>query len=62
MTMKLNAYMCFYKRKHLTLDADSQYAAQRAAAAKFGAKRSYEVKVMLLGTSDRPYAHSTASL
>lgn len=43
----MRTYIAFYKGKKITVQADSSYAAQTAAAAQFRAKKSWEVTVML---------------
>lgn len=58
----MNGYICFYKGKRIEVWADSSYAAQQVAAARFRAKKSYEVTVCLAETPDGPTTHDGASL
>lgn len=54
-----NGYKAFYKGKQTDVYANSSYEAQQKAAAKFGAKKSHEVTVVL-GTKDgKQVTHST---
>jgi hypothetical protein len=40
-------YVAFYNGKKMTVEADTKYKAQLMAAAKFGAKKSYQVAIEL---------------
>lgn len=43
----MRKYIAFYKSKKIEVEASSSYEAQCKAAAKFKAKKSYEVTVAL---------------
>lgn len=47
MSENTNGYVCFYKSKKIEVFSDTSYHAQLAAAKLFGAKKSYEVSVVL---------------
>jgi hypothetical protein len=53
----LRYYIAFYKNRRWELQAESSYAAQREAAKYFGARKAYDVTVML-GDCE----HSTGAL
>ena len=44
----MRQYAAFYKGKKIEVSANSSYEAQKIAAQKFKAKKSYDVTVMLL--------------
>jgi len=48
----MNTYHAFYKGKQIELQAETSYAAQRAAAITFNAKKHWEVTVVLVGRAD----------
>lgn len=52
-----NTYIAFYKGKQMEVDADSSYAAQKLAAEKFKAKKSYEVTVKLASKDGKEVKH-----
>jgi len=43
----MNDYVAFYKGRSVSVQADTSYNAQQAAAAIFKAKKSYDVTVIL---------------
>lgn len=43
----MRTYVCFYKSKRITIQAESSAAAQLKAAAAFKARKSYDVAVVL---------------
>jgi hypothetical protein len=43
----MRSYKAFYKGKSIVVEAASMYAAQVAAAKALGAKKSYDVAIML---------------
>ena len=47
----MNGYVCFYRGRRVEVYADTSYEAQKLAAEKFKAKKSYEVAVVL---ADKP--------
>lgn len=61
-TETLNKYKCFWRGKTAEVDAGTSLQAQLMAAKKLGARKSYEVTVMLLEKDGAPVAHSTGSL
>lgn len=59
----MNKYKAFYKGfKSIDIDANTSYEAQKIAAGKFKAKKSYEVTVVLLSLGETPVIHSTSSI
>lgn len=44
----MNGYFCFYKGERKEVYAASSYKAQKKAALEFGAKKAYEVAVVLV--------------
>lgn len=58
----MNGYICFYKNRKVEVYANTTYEAQQKAAQQFGAKRGYEVTVMLAEKNGEPVVHSTASI
>jgi hypothetical protein len=43
----MRVYVCFYKSKKITVEAENTYAAQIKAASVFKARKSYDVAVVL---------------
>jgi hypothetical protein len=63
MNTELHTYICFYRGKQVELQAESSYAAQKAGAQHFKAKKAYEVTAMLAGRADgTEVVHSTGGL
>lgn len=58
----MNGYKAFYRGKTLDVLADTSYEAQKIAALKFKARKSYEVDVMLCQLAGEQVTHSTASI
>jgi ABC-type thiamine transport system substrate-binding protein len=54
----MNGYIAFYKGKQIEVYADTSYAAQKAAAEKFKAKKSYEVTVVLAEKDGEQVVHT----
>ena len=52
-----NGYVCFYKNKKTEVFSDTSYHAQLAAAKFFGAKKSYEVTVVLAEKDGKEVTH-----
>jgi len=50
----MNNYVCFYRGKQITVQAESSYKAQLKAAEQFKAKKSYDVTVVLADTPVDP--------
>ncbi len=46
----MRTYIAFYKGKRITIQAETSYAAQTAAAKMLKAKKSYDVHVVLADT------------
>ena len=44
----MRKYVAFYNCRQIVVEADSSYAAQLIAAKEFGAKKTYQVTVLLL--------------
>lgn len=55
-------YICFYRNQKCEVYAKSSYEAQQKAAQHFGAKRGYEVQVVLAEKNGEPVGYSTASI
>ncbi len=53
----MNTYVAFYKNKKIEVQAETTYEAQKLAAAKFKAKKSYEVTVMLAAKGGEAVVH-----
>jgi len=59
----MNTYKAFYRGKMpIEVQAETSYAAQREAAARFKAKKSYEVTVILVAKDGEPVIRSTAEI
>ena len=48
----MNTFIAFYKNRHVEVRAESSLAAQRLAAKLFGARKHYEVAVVLAERED----------
>ena len=53
----MNGYIAFYKRQRIEVNAATTYEAQQIAARKFGAKKAYEVTVMLAEIAGEAVVH-----
>jgi hypothetical protein len=58
----MNGYKCFFKGKTIEVEANTSFDAQKIAAAKFKAKKSYDVTVVLCEKNGKQVTHSTASI
>ncbi len=58
----MNTYVAFYNKKQTTVQAETKLKAQIAAAAKLGAKKTYQVAVELAELDGKPYLINTAGL
>jgi hypothetical protein len=58
----MNGYKAFYKGREIEVQAMTSYEAQSIAAAKFKARQSYQVTVMLCEIDGKQVTHSTTSL
>ncbi len=56
----MNGYKAFYKGKEIEVYAETSYGAQQIAAAKFKARKSYDVHVVLCEKSGETISHSTS--
>jgi len=54
----MNKYVCFWKSKQITVEASTSYEAQQKAQKQFGAKKGYEVTVMLAELNGEVYVQS----
>lgn len=54
----MNTYVCFYRDRKIEVQADTTFAAQKIAAEKFRARKSYEVSVHLVALDGAPYVHT----
>jgi hypothetical protein len=57
-----NTYLCFYRDKKITVEADTTLAARDLAAKQLKVKKAFEVSVHLVAVRGEPYKHSTADL
>jgi hypothetical protein len=55
----MNGYKAFWRGKTCEVFADTAIKAQLLAAAKFKARREYEVSVVLCEKEGEPVSHST---
>jgi hypothetical protein len=53
----MNTYHAFYKGKKIEIEAVTSLMAQLAAAAKFKAKKSFDVTVVLVAKDGVPVTH-----
>lgn len=53
----MNTYKAFYKGKSIEIKSETQYGAQLLAAKEFGAKKSYDVSIVLLAIGEREIIH-----
>ena len=53
----MNRYKAFYKGREIEVVANTSYEAQKLAALKFKAKKSYEVTVILCEKQGEQIAH-----
>jgi len=53
----MNGYIAFYKGRRIEVTAETSYQAQQIAAAKFRAKHSYDVTVVLAEKDGKPVTH-----
>lgn len=58
----MNGYIAFWRNKRCEVHAESSFAAQKLAAQKLGAKKSYEVSVVLAELGGAPALVSPSSL
>ena len=57
---KMNGYRAYYRGSMTEVWATGSYEAQRKAAAKFRAKKAYDVTVVLCVKDGETVSHSTA--
>ena len=60
--MAKNGYKAFYRSRQIEVVAESSYEAQKKAAKLLGAKKSYEVTVVLCEKDGQQVTHSTSSI
>ena len=53
----MNGYVAFYKNRRIEVRASTSLEAQNTAAAIFGARKSYEVTVVLAEIMGEPVTH-----
>jgi len=58
----MNTYIAFYKGRQIEVQADTSHEAQKRAADRFAAVKSYDVTVILAEKDGQPVTHSTAEL
>ena len=56
--LKMNGYKCFYKNQSIEVYASTTFEAQKIAAQKLRAKKSYEVTVILCEKSGQQYTQA----
>lgn len=54
----LNGYRAFYKNQSIEVYAATTFEAQKIAAQKMKAKKSYEVQIILCEVNGKPYTQS----
>ena len=54
----MNGYICYYKNKRVEVYANTSYAAQQEAAKKLGAKKTYQVNVVLAELNGEPVVYN----
>jgi hypothetical protein len=54
----MNGYVCFYRGKRIEVYAATSREAQTIAAAKFKARKAYEVTVVLAEKTGEPVTHT----
>ncbi len=54
----MNGYICYYKNKKIEVYANTSYAAQQEAAKKLGAKKAYQVSVVLAELNGEPVVYN----
>ena len=59
---QMNGYKAFYKGKECEVYAATSFAAQTEAAKKFGAKKSYQVSVVLCEKDGAIVSHATQDI
>ena len=53
----MNGYICFYKGRKMEVRAETTLAAQREAAMRFNARRTYDVTAVLAETDAGAVTH-----
>ena len=53
-----NFYKAFWKGREIEVSANSSYEAQQKAQKIFGAKKGYDVSIVLIKVGDRDIVHS----
>ena len=54
----MNKYKCFFRSRNTEVEANTTYEAQKLAAVKFGAKKTFEVSVFLIAKESEAVTHS----
>ena len=54
----MNGYKCFYKNQSIEVQANTTFEAQKIAAQKLRAKKSYEVTVILCELNGQQYTQA----
>ena len=57
MDKNINTYECFYRGQQKTVLAETTFAAQKAAAILFKAKKSFEINVVLAAKGGESVVH-----
>lgn len=55
----MNGYICIYRNNTIEVHANTGYEAQKIAAEKLKARKSYEVSVYLAEKNGEEYVHSS---
>ena len=53
----MNGYICLWRDKRVEVYAPTSYAAQQEAAKRLGAKKTYEITVVLAEKDGAPVVH-----
>ena len=54
----MNGYICYCRNKKIEVYANTSYAAQQEAAKKLGAKKTYQVSVVLAELNGKPVVYN----
>lgn len=60
--MPVYGHICFWRNKRIEVYASTSYAAQQEAAKRLGAKKPYEVTVILAEQDGVQVTHSTTEV
>lgn len=58
----MNGYKAFYRGRTIEVYAKTSYEAQQLAAKQFGARKSYEVTIIICEKNGEQVTHSTSEV